>query len=93
MRRERGSDPEEGNTHRKRKMVRRKHGAEMDYECVCVRWGKLYDQVRWIWSASAEGKDDTRGVPNGPGLKFLGGVTGLVSFSSFSCWGRTREVK
>lgn len=33
------------------------------------------------------------GEASGPGLKTLGGVTGLVSFSSFSCWGRTRGVK
>jgi hypothetical protein len=33
------------------------------------------------------------GEANGPGLKTLGGVTGLVSFSSFSCGGSTREAK
>jgi hypothetical protein len=44
LRRERGSDPGEESTHRKRMMVRRKHGAEMDYECECVRWEKLMDR-------------------------------------------------
>lgn len=44
LRQGRESDPGEGSTHRKRKMFRRKHGAEMDCECGCVRWGKLMDQ-------------------------------------------------
>jgi hypothetical protein len=45
LRRERGSDPGEGSTYRKRVVLRRKHGAEMDYECGCVRWGKLCDHA------------------------------------------------